>query len=285
MKPTWLKIKGASPEERRRMTELLKGLSLNTVCHEAACPNMGECFGRRTATFMILGTQCTRGCKFCNVLDGQPQKVDPHEPNNVAKAVHQLNLKHVVITSVTRDDLDDGGAYHFADTIAAVKKTNPNTTIEVLIPDFQMNVHALNTVIEAAPDVIAHNIETVEVLYDTVRPEAGYKQSLEVLKYIKNHSSTIFTKSGMMLGLGESEAQIAQVLDDLKAVDCDFLTIGQYLSPSKAHHPVIDYIHPEQFETYEKWGYDKGFKHVASGPLVRSSYHADEAMDRMLHLT
>lgn len=281
MKPEWLKIKGSAAKERKEMTELLAGLSLNTVCHEAACPNIGECFGRKTATFMILGTQCTRGCKFCNVLDGTPEKLDPHEPYHVAQAVSKLGLRHVVVTSVTRDDLEDGGAGHFVNTIHEIRKHNPDTSIEVLIPDFKLNHKALDSVIEARPDIIAHNIETVESLYDAARPDANYLQSLNVLRYIRGRAPEIYTKSGMMLGLGETEAQVKQVFVDLIEYGSDFLTVGQYLAPSKAHHPVIDYIHPDQFKVYEKLAYQLGFRHVASGPLVRSSYHADEAMKQI----
>lgn len=278
VKPEWLKIKGSAARDRALMSELLTDLSLNTVCHEAACPNIGECFGRKTATFMILGTQCTRGCKFCNVLDGKPEALDPYEPLNIAKAVKRLALKHVVITSVTRDDLADGGAQHFAKTILYTKELNPTTTIEVLIPDMNLRTQSLDIIIEAGPDIIAHNIETVESLYEAARPDADYNQSLQVINYIKKEAPEIFTKSGMMLGLGETELEVKKVMIDLRAHGCDFLTIGQYLAPSKSHHPVIDYIHPEQFRVYEQLADQLGFHHVASGPLVRSSYHADEAI-------
>ncbi len=283
MKPEWLKVKSSAVKERDEVMNLLSGLSLNTVCQEAACPNIGECFGRKTATFMILGINCTRGCRFCNVTDGSPSKVDDAEPNNVAEAVEQLGLKHVVVTSVTRDDLAHGGAEQFAKTIKAIKERTPKTTIEVLIPDFKMDEAALLHVIEAGPDVIAHNIETVESLYPTVRPDAGYQQSLNVLDFIKKNSEGIFTKSSIMLGLGETKEQVLKVLGDLREQQCDFLTLGQYLSPSKAHHPVIEYIHPDEFEAYKTIGYEMKFKYIASGPLVRSSYHADEAMSVLTH--
>ena len=283
MKPEWLKVKSSAVKERDEVMNLLSGLSLNTVCQEAACPNIGECFGRKTATFMILGINCTRGCRFCNVTDGSPSKVDDAEPNNVAEAVEQLGLKHVVVTSVTRDDLAHGGAEQFAKTIKAIKERTPKTTIEVLIPDFKMDEAALLHVIEARPDVIAHNIETVESLYPTVRPDAGYQQSLDVLDFIKKNSEGIFTKSSIMLGLGETKEQVLKVLGDLREQQCDFLTLGQYLSPSKAHHPVIEYIHPDEFEAYKTIGYEMKFKYIASGPLVRSSYHADEAMSVLTH--
>ncbi len=283
MKPEWLKVKSSAVKERDEVMNLLSGLSLNTVCQEAACPNIGECFGRKTATFMILGINCTRGCRFCNVTDGSPSKVDDAEPNNVAEAVEQLGLKHVVVTSVTRDDLAHGGAEQFAKTIKAIKERTPKTTIEVLIPDFKMDEAALMYVIEARPDVIAHNIETVESLYPTVRPDAGYQQSLDVLDFIKKNSEGIFTKSSIMLGLGETKEQVLKVLGDLREQQCDFLTLGQYLSPSKAHHPVIEYIHPDEFEAYKTIGYEMKFRYIASGPLVRSSYHADEAMSVLTH--
>lgn len=283
MKPEWLKIRSSAVKERDEVMNLLSGLSLNTVCKEAACPNMGECYSRKTATFMILGTNCSRGCRFCNVTDGHPSPVDDHEPTRVAEAVKQLGLKHVVITSVTRDDLVHGGAEQFAKTISALRELTPKTTIEVLIPDFQMDEEALMMVIKAEPDVIAHNIETVESLYSTVRPDAGYQQSLDVLAFIKKHSDTIVTKSSIMLGLGETKEQVIKVLEDLRKQACDFLTLGQYLSPSKAHHPVISYIHPDVFESYKTIGYKMKFKYIASGPLVRSSYHADEAMDVLRH--
>lgn len=283
MKPEWLKVKSSAVKERDEVMNLLSGLSLNTVCQEAACPNIGECFGRKTATFMILGINCTRGCRFCNVTDGTPSKVDDAEPKNVAEAVEQLGLKHVVVTSVTRDDLPHGGAEQFAKTIKAIKERTPKTTIEVLIPDFKMDEAALLHVIEARPDVIAHNIETVESLYPTVRPDAGYQQSLDVLDFIKKNSEGIFTKSSIMLGLGETKEQVLKVLGDLREQQCDFLTLGQYLSPSKAHHPVIEYIHPDEFEAYKTIGYEMKFRYIASGPLVRSSYHADEAMHVLTH--
>ncbi len=282
MKPEWLKIRGSSIKERTEVATLLSDLKLNTVCHEAACPNMGECFGRRTATFMILGIQCTRGCRFCNVHEGSPTAIDKDEPRNVAEAVKRLNLKHVVVTSVTRDDLEDGGAHHFAKTIKAIRRLNKETTIEVLIPDMNYNKKALDVVIEAHPDVIAHNMETVKELYDDVRPDAIYQQSLNVLNYIKEQEAHIYTKSGIMLGLGEEVHQVMEVLKDLKNIQCDFITIGQYLAPSKQHHPVITYVEPSEFDNYKKLGYELGFSYIASGPLVRSSYHADEAMDAMI---
>lgn len=278
-KPSWLKIKGSASESRMRTAELLAGLSLNTVCHEAACPNVGECFNRKTATFMILGIYCTRNCRYCNVLGGDPQAIDVSEPERVAEAVKRLNLKHVVITSVTRDDLSDGGAGQFAATIKAIRHRSPATAIEVLIPDLQMKPASLDTVIEAGPDIIGHNMETVAEFYPVIRPEAIYERSLAVLRYVKEKAPHILTKSGIMLGVGEERGQVEQVLRDLREQDCDFLTIGQYLAPTKEHHPVVAYITPEEFEALKDIGYGLGFTHVAAGPLVRSSYHADEAME------
>ncbi|PKM96337.1 MAG: lipoyl synthase [Firmicutes bacterium HGW-Firmicutes-1] len=278
MKPEWLKIRGSSLKERDEVMQMLADLKLNTVCQEAACPNMVECFGRRTATFMILGATCTRGCTFCNVAEGIPSSIDENEVLSVAVAVKKLNLSHVVVTSVTRDDLEDGGAGHFANTIKAIKELNQETSIEVLIPDLKGKPSALETVMNAMPAIIAHNIETVESLYSRVRPQANYKRSLEVLSFVKKRGDNIYTKSGMMLGLGESFDQIIQVLRDLRSVECDLLTVGQYLAPTKQHYPIERYVHPNEFEEIKKHALKMGFLHVASGPLVRSSYHADDAM-------
>ncbi len=278
MKPEWLKIRGNSMKERDEVMQMIADLKLNTVCQEAACPNMVECFGRRTATFMILGATCTRGCAFCNVIEGMPSNIDENEGFEVAKAVKKLNLKHVVVTSVTRDDLEDGGAGHFANTIKAIKELNHDTSIEVLIPDLKGEQNALETVIKAKPHIIAHNIETIESLYNKVRPQANYERSLEVLSFIKRRGDHIYTKSGMMLGLGENFDEIIQVLKDLRSVGCDLLTVGQYLAPSKQHYAMARYVHPDEFEQIKKVALKLGFLHVASGPLVRSSYHADDAM-------
>lgn len=260
------------------MFRLMEGLSLHTVCEEANCPNLSECFGRRTATFMILGRNCTRNCTFCNVAHQGTDPVDCGEPRRVAEAVKQLSLRHVVITSVTRDDLADGGASQFADCITAVRKDNPQTSIEVLIPDFQGSVPALDTVLKVKPDILAHNVETVPSLYPAVRPMAIYDRSLALLERAAAFGNGIRVKSGMMLGVGETEEQVLRVMDDLLAVGCSILSIGQYLSPSSAHHPVLAYISPEQFKRYQAIAMEKGFSHVASGPLVRSSYHAEEAL-------
>jgi lipoic acid synthetase len=277
-KPEWLRVKAHSISGLETVENMLKELHLNTVCDEAACPNRGECFGRKTATFMILGSVCTRQCTFCNVSKGKSQQVNENEPKNVAQAVKALSLKHTVITSVTRDDLPDGGAGHFVKVINAIRDTTPGVTIEVLIPDFQGDEDALKKVVDAHPDIINHNIETVPTLYKEVRPQADYQRSLDVLKNVKRMDRTINTKSGIMLGLGEKEEQVLSVLRDLREVDCDFLTIGQYLAPSAKHHPIVEYIHPDQFKAYEKEAYQMGFLYVASGPLVRSSYMAEQAL-------
>ena len=276
-KPEWLKVKYRSTDQVMEVHRLMENLSLHTVCQEAACPNLLECFGRKTATFMILGRFCTRNCTFCNVETNRPLPVDPSEPEHVAEAVAELGLKHVVITSVTRDDLPDGGAAHFADVITAVRKKSPSVQIEVLIPDFKGDHDALAKVLYAEPDILNHNVETVPRLYAAVRPQAIYQRSLQVLHQAKRISPHIITKSGIMVGLGETMDEIKAVMQDLRKVDCDLLTIGQYLAPSKKHHPVIEYITPKSFNIYKAMGMELGFKHVESGPLVRSSYHAESA--------
>ncbi|NNG66034.1 lipoyl synthase [Caldanaerobacter subterraneus] len=272
-KPEWLKVRILS-EDLNRMEAFLKNMALNTVCQSANCPNMGECFARRTATFMIMGNICTRNCRFCAVEKGHPQPLDEEEPGRVAEAARRLGLKHVVVTSVTRDDLPDGGASHFAKTIYELKKL-PGVTVEVLVPDFMGNEEAIRTVVEAKPDVINHNVETVPRLYSRVRPKADYIRSLNLLKKVKELDPLILTKSGIMVGLGETEEEVIEVMKDLRDIDCDMMTIGQYLRPSHKHIEVAEYVTPEQFKRYEEIGYKLGFKHVASGPLVRSSYHAD----------
>ncbi len=278
-KPEWLKVRHRSTDEAMEVHKLLKKLSLHTVCQEASCPNIMECFGRKTATFMILGRICTRNCTFCNVEKNLPQPLDPQEPRNVAVAVAQLKLKHVVITSVTRDDLADGGSTHFADVIDAIRTQDSQVVVEVLIPDFGGSEPALKSVVQAEPDILNHNIETVPRLYPTVRPMAVYARSLELLRNVKLFTSNILTKSGIMLGLGEGESEVIRVLQDLRTVDCDLLTIGQYLAPSKLHHPVVEYIDPVVFERYKQIALELGFKYVASSPLVRSSYHAEEVVN------
>lgn len=279
-KPEWLKITYRGGPNREETEKLLSSLSLHTVCEEANCPNLMECFNRKTATFMILGCTCTRNCTFCDVQKGRPQTVDPEEPLHVAQAVKDLNLRHVVITSVTRDDLPDGGAGHFAEVINSIRDLNSDKIkIEVLIPDFQGSIEALNIVTDAKPAIINHNVETVPRLYPEVRPMANYRRSLELLANIKKLDGSIYSKSGIMVGLGEEEDEVIQVMKDLRVVDCDFLTIGQYLAPSKKHHRVVEYIHPDVFERYKAKGVELGFKYVASAPLVRSSYMADKALD------
>lgn len=277
-KPEWLKV-SYNKEAVEEVSGLMAKLKLNTVCKEANCPNLGECYKKRTATFMILGNTCTRNCRFCNVTSGVVEPVDPKEPQHLAEAVKELDLKHVVITSVTRDDLEDGGAGHFADTIRAVRVLNPEVSIEVLIPDLQGVERHLDIVIAANPDVINHNVETVRELYSEVRPEADYDRSMAVLEYVKKQAPHIKTKTGMMVGLGESDEQVYQVMDDSLKVGCDIFTIGQYLQPSPQHIAVKAYVTPEKFAEYKKIGEAKGFHYIASSPLVRSSYRAEEAME------
>ena len=250
--------------------------TLNTVCEEAACPNIGECWDRGTATFMILGDICTRACRYCNVKTGRPSQIDIFEPSRVANTVKQMKLSYSVVTSVDRDDLVDGGAGAFAMTIRQIKKFNPDCKVEVLIPDFNGNKSSLETVLKASPDVLNHNIETCRRVFRTVRPKGDYDQSLELLKRVKQLNHEIPTKSGMMVGLGETEDEIIETMNDLRNADCDLLTIGQYLRPSKKHHKIDKFYHPKEFTKLEHIGMELGFKHVAAGPLVRSSYHADE---------
>lgn len=275
-KPEWLKVKLLN-ENLSKMEVFLKSMSLNTVCQSANCPNMGECFARKTATFMIMGNICTRNCRFCAVEKGHPQPLDEDEPRRIAEAAQKLGLKHVVVTCVTRDDLPDGGASHFAKTIYELKKL-PGVTVEVLVSDFMGKEESIVKVVEAKPDIINHNVETVPRLYPTVRPKADYLRSLNLLKRSKDLDPYVLTKSGIMVGLGEREEEVTQVMKDLRSVNCDIITIGQYLRPSAKHIEVIEYVTPQQFKKYEEIGYELGFKYVASGPLVRSSYHADEGL-------
>ncbi len=277
-KPEWLKRTYREDPNLKYVREMLSNLHLNTICDEAMCPNFVDCFSKKTATFMILGVNCTRNCRFCNVTNSEPQKIDADEPNRIAEAVSKLGLKYVVITSVTRDDLPDGGAAHFAATIRAIHALTPNTAVEVLIPDLLGNQDALKAVIDARPEVISHNIETVKELYDQVRPQAIYERSLQVLKSIKELAPDIRSKTGIMLGLGETAEQIYRVFNDLRDVNCEFLTIGQYLAPSSAHYPVQEYVTPEEFDRYGQIAKEKGFAFVASAPFVRSSYNASEAL-------
>lgn len=278
-KPDWLKIKISSSSQLNSVAEMLRKLNLHTVCEEANCPNLMECFSKKTATFMILGRECTRNCTFCTVSKNTPDIVDTQEPYNVAEAVKKLGLKHVVITSVTRDDLPDGGAGHFAKVIEAVKETSAHTAIEVLIPDLQGDKDALYQVVQAKPKVINHNIETIRRLYPEVRPMANYDRTLELLKRVKEMDPNIYSKSGFMVGLGEAQEEVIDLLSDLRKFGCDIVTIGQYLAPSKKHHPVVEYVTPEIFGIYKKKAEEMGFRYVASSPLVRSSYHAGEAFE------
>jgi len=280
-KPAWIRVKAPMSQEYNETRQLMRGLKLNTVCEEAACPNIGECWKQKHATFMILGAICTRGCAFCNVETGRPDLLDPHEPEKVGEAVGQLKLSHVVITSVDRDDLPDGGAEHFARTIRAIREASPGTTIEILTPDFQKKKGALEIVVEAKPDVFNHNLETAPRLYPTIRPGARYFTSLQLLAKVKELDPTIFTKSGVMVGLGETKEEIGQVMDDLRAADVDFMTIGQYLQPTPKHAAVDRFVTPEEFAGYTTVGRGKGFLLVASSPLTRSSYHAGADFEKL----
>lgn len=276
-KPEWLRKK-IDYESQKEMGKMLRDLKLHSVCEEARCPNMGECFKNRTATFMILGNVCTRNCRFCAVTKGKPTEFDKNEAVQLAEAAKKLNLKHIVITSVTRDDLEDGGASQFADCIYEIRKVLPNSTIEVLIPDLQGDKLSLDIIIKAKPEIINHNVETVSSLYPEVRALANYQRSLDVLNYVKEQDSSIYTKSGIMLGLGEKKEDVESLFDDLLINKCDMLTIGQYLPPSYKHALLKEYISPEVFEDYKNTALKKGFKFVASGPYVRSSYHALEGI-------
>jgi lipoic acid synthetase len=275
-KPDWIKVKAPTSKEFQSTRDLIRSLKLNTVCEEAACPNIGECWKNKHATVMILGSVCTRACRFCNVATGIPDLLDPHEPQRLAEAVGKLGLHHVVITSVDRDDLPDGGASHFIECINEIRKTSPHTTIEILTPDFLKKEGAIEQVARAKPDVYNHNIETVPSLYKTIRPGARYFHSLNLLYRVKQIDESIFTKSGLMVGLGETKQEVLQVMDDLRAANVDFITIGQYLQPTLNHAFVDRYVTPDEFKYYEKVARIKGFLMVSSSPMTRSSYHADE---------
>jgi|TARA_B100000929_G_scaffold178733_1_gene141588 lipoic acid synthetase len=275
-KPNWIKSKLLNSQEFFLTKSIVNQHKLKTVCQEANCPNIIECWSKRHATFLIMGETCTRACAFCDVITGKPKPLNPLEPLNIASAVKKLNLKHAVITSVDRDDLFDGGANHFSEVIIEIKKQNPETTIEVLTPDFLRKGESYKKVIEAKPDVFNHNIETVPGLYRQVRPGSRYFASVELLKNVKKINKNIFTKSGLMVGLGENKDEITQVLDDLRSAEVDFLTIGQYLQPSVKHHPLDRYYNPDEFEELKNIAELKGFLLVSSSPLTRSSYHADE---------
>jgi lipoic acid synthetase len=282
-KPDWIRSKLSNSKEFFLTKTIVNNNNLVTVCQEANCPNITECWSKRHATFMIMGDTCTRACAFCDVKTGLPGKLDQLEPVKIAEAVKKLNLKHVVITSVDRDDLDDGGSEHFFETINQTRKQNPNTTIEVLTPDFLRKGDAYKRVLDANPDVFNHNTETVPSLYLKVRPGSRYFSSLELLKNAKQVNKNVFTKSGIMVGLGESRDEILQVMDDLKAADVDFLTIGQYLQPSTKHYPLERYYSPKEFEDLGTIAKAKGFLLVSSSPLTRSSYHADEDFAKLQH--
>lgn len=280
-RPDWIRVRAPSSPGYLRTRDVIREQGLTTVCSEAGCPNAGECWEKGHATFMIMGETCTRACSFCNVATGKPDALDPFEPAKVADAAARLGLEHVVVTSVDRDDLDDGGAEHMARTIRALRRKLPNSTIEVLTPDFLKKDGALEIVIEARPDVFNHNLETVPGLYPEVRPGARYYHSLRLLERAKELDPQIFTKSGIMVGLGEERPAVHQVMDDLRVADVDFLTIGQYLQPTPKHHAVMSYITPDEFAAYEKAAYGKGFLMVSSSPLTRSSYHAGDDFRKM----
>ncbi len=280
-KPKWLKANRLGSKKASEINAYLKKLNLHTVCESAHCPNRGECFDRGTATVMILGEVCTRNCKFCAVKKDKDALLvpDPKEPENIAKLSMQFNLKHLVITTVTRDDLEDGGADQFVKTLNAVHDMTEDVTVEVLISDLQGDRKSLISILDASPDILNHNLETVRRLYPDVRPMADYDRSLELLRRSKEYDANILTKSGIMVGLGETEDEVINLMKDLRSVDCNILTIGQYLAPSEKHHPVVEYVHPDQFATYQKIGLELGFLLVESGPLVRSSYHAENARE------
>ncbi len=282
VKPDWLRVKAPQWERVGNVKETLRDLSLNTVCEEASCPNIGECFKAGTATFLIMGPACTRACPYCDIdFEKKPQPLDPTEPSRLAEAVRRMKLNHVVITSVNRDDLPDEGASQFVRCIEAVRTISPKTTIEVLIPDLCGNWEALEIILKAQPEVLNHNTETVPRLYKRTRPQGDYKRTLELLKISRQFAPWVYTKSGIMVGLGETDEEIRQVMQDLRAVDCDILTIGQYLQPSQKHLKVGDFIHPEQFAAWKKYGEEIGFLQVVSSPLTRSSYHAEQVRELM----
>jgi lipoyl synthase len=275
-KPEWIRVKAPGSPKWAETNRIVKENGLITVCEEAGCPNIGECWEQKHATFMIMGDTCTRACAFCNVKTGVPQPLDANEPLHIGAAVAKLGLKHVVITSVDRDDLADGGAQHFAEVIHAIRKASPGTTIEILTPDFLRKDGALEIVVAAKPDVFNHNLECVPSLYLTVRPGARYFHSMRLLQRVKELDPTIFTKSGIMVGLGERRNEVLQLMDDLRAADVDFMTIGQYLAPTRKHHPVIGFVTPDEFKAYETVAYAKGFLMVSATPLTRSSHHAGD---------
>jgi lipoic acid synthetase len=280
-KPEWIRVRAPNSPDYHETRKLMRELNLNTVCEEAACPNIGQCWAEKHATVMILGSVCTRACSFCNVATGQPDKLDPHEPDHLSEAVGRMGLKHVVITSVDRDDLDDGGADHFVQCIRKIRTSAPTTTIEILTPDFLNKPGAMEHVAAARPDVFNHNLETVPRLYPNIRPGARYFQSLRLLHRVKEVEPELFTKSGLMVGLGETKEEVYQVMDDLRAADVDFLTVGQYLQPTVKHAAVDRFVHPDEFKAYEQMAYGKGFLMVSATPLTRSSYLAGDDFARL----
>ncbi|MBD2626398.1 lipoyl synthase [Trichormus variabilis] len=282
VKPDWLRVKAPQWERVGNVKEILRDLSLNTVCEEASCPNIGECFNAGTATFLIMGPACTRACPYCDIdFEKKPQPLDATEPTRLAEAVRRMQLNHVVITSVNRDDLADGGASQFVQCINAVRTVSPKTTIEVLIPDLCGNWNALEIILQATPEVLNHNTETISRLYRRVRPQGNYERTMELLQRSRQISPSTYTKSGIMVGLGETDAEVRQVMQDLRAVDCDILTIGQYLQPSQKHLQVADFITPEQFAAWKAYGEEIGFLQIVSSPLTRSSYHAEQVRELM----
>jgi lipoic acid synthetase len=280
-KPDWIRVRLSNSSVYNSTKEIVKSNNLHTVCEEAACPNISECWSKKHATFMIMGDTCTRACAFCNVKTGLPNKLDNEEPSRVAMATKSLSLNHVVITSVDRDDLSDGGADHFYKTIIEIRKNNPKTTIEILTPDFLRKGDVFKKVVDAKPDVFNHNIETVPSNYLKVRPGSRYFQSINLLKEVKSYDKKIFTKSGLMLGLGENEDELYQVMDDLRCANVDFLTLGQYLQPTNKHYPIKKFVTPDEFKKYEKVAYSKGFLLVSSSPMTRSSYHAGDDFKKL----
>jgi len=282
VKPDWLRVKAPQWERVGNVKEILRDLALNTVCEEASCPNIGECFNAGTATFLIMGPACTRACPYCDIdFEKKPQALDPTEPTRLAEAVRRMQLNHVVITSVNRDDVPDGGASQFVRCINAIHEVSPHTTIEVLIPDLCGNWQALEIILQAKPEVINHNTETIARLYRRVRPQGNYERTMELLQRSRQISPSTYTKSGIMVGLGETDAEIRQVMEDLRRVDCDILTIGQYLQPSQKHLQVSDFITPAQFAAWQTFGEELGFLQVVSSPLTRSSYHAEQVRELM----
>ncbi len=280
-KPDWIRVKAPVSQGFFETQAIMRANSLHTVCEEAGCPNIGECWEKKHATFMIMGDTCTRACAFCNVKTGLPGALDPHEPEHVAEATAKLGLAHIAVTSVDRDDLPDGGAQHFADTIRAIRARCPQTTIEVLTPDFLRKDGARERVVEAKPDVFNHNLETVPSLYLTVRPGARYFHSLRLLQRVKELDASMFTKSGIMLGLGEARNEVLQVMDDLRSAEVDFMTVGQYLQPTRKHHEVVRFVPLEEFEALKSIAHSKGFLMVAASPLTRSSHHAGDDFARL----